>query len=355
MSYLDDHTRYELLYQSAIIRKATSFYEFCYEIEYLVDTQEENDEDFFETFVNGDYEVRIWSEEGHETHDIASFYTACYWVGHLRSIAFLQTFSHLGGVIPSIDSLYTTTEWEEDRRCVENILRVEYDDTMWSYIDKFKNQRVLYYPEHQDEVRWILDCDSIMRLRYPSMQVEVRPHEDGAEIWWAHGPRYLEMAEYLHTHGFRIEDAREGRFGSYTATVPFVPDKKKFQEFQLLDEQDLIVYSGLHPKTLQEAFWKAYAKWIFMKQHPLANIHSSDTCGLCNLYLQDNCNGCPIADMGHYGCSETPFDEWSDLRQKWDEAFPNNRTTYQDKIIKAIDKEIAFIQKVAQKYGLECE
>ena len=64
------------------------------------------------------------------------------------------------------------------------------------------------------------------------------------------------------------------------------------------------------PTTYEEAKEKSIAKWslILKGYSPDDDI---ETCGFCNLYIDLDCEGCPISEAtGCKYCEETPFTSW---------------------------------------------
>jgi len=46
---------------------------------------------------------------------------------------------------------------------------------------------------------------------------------------------------------------------------------------------------------------------------------SSDECSLCNRFLTEHCDGCPIAEItGIPGCAGTPYDECFSAHRDWE-------------------------------------
>lgn len=75
-----------------------------------------------------------------------------------------------------------------------------------------------------------------------------------------------------------------------------------------------------------------------------AKIDAND-CALCNLYVLDGCEGCPVAQRsGHKGCHGSPyFDARFTLAdwRKWPDD-PDRKQAWQ----KACDAEIAFLKSL---------
>jgi len=71
------------------------------------------------------------------------------------------------------------------------------------------------------------------------------------------------------------------------------------------------------PTTYEEAKEKSITKWSL-----ILNGYSPDddieTCGFCNLYIDLDCEGCPIAEAGHQYCEDTPFIPWVATKSRED-------------------------------------
>jgi hypothetical protein len=64
------------------------------------------------------------------------------------------------------------------------------------------------------------------------------------------------------------------------------------------------------PTTYEEAKEKSTIKWSLISDgySPDDDI---ETCGFCNLYIDIDCEGCPISEAtGCKYCEETPFMSW---------------------------------------------
>ena len=63
--------------------------------------------------------------------------------------------------------------------------------------------------------------------------------------------------------------------------------------------------------TKEEALKKSIKKW--KKVRDGAEEHGGDDCALCELYLGQNCMGCPVSGKtGKMGCEGTPFQRWQE-------------------------------------------
>ena len=125
-------------------------------------------------------------------------------------------------------------------------------------------------------------------------------------------------------------------------------NKTLFTTFQVITNnvgREEIVYTGTPPMTLQEAFWKTIAKWEFMRNNPHTYVRSSQTCGLCNLFVTGVCVLCPIQREGYDTCHGSPYTDWMYARQGGDTG----------EITTAIDKELAFLREIAAKYGVSVD
>ena len=65
-------------------------------------------------------------------------------------------------------------------------------------------------------------------------------------------------------------------------------------------------------ETLREAFEKSLEKWRLIIDGFDPHGDDIETCGLCDLYYEENCVGCPIYNITNdVYCERTPFEKWS--------------------------------------------
>jgi hypothetical protein len=74
-----------------------------------------------------------------------------------------------------------------------------------------------------------------------------------------------------------------------------------------------LVYAGVLPENLSQAWKITLSKWAILKNTPTNNDGGSTTCGLC-LFYKRACEKCPIyAYTGEDGCSNTPYPMYNGL------------------------------------------
>lgn len=96
-----------------------------------------------------------------------------------------------------------------------------------------------------------------------------------------------------------------------------------------------LYYDGEKPETPGVALALSEAKWEVIAEKAVIEDGGRTTCGLCMLYYDDNCGGCPIAEYTHTEyCHDTPYYEWIE-----------NKTKSNAK------KELRFIRKVKKHHG----
>lgn len=93
-------------------------------------------------------------------------------------------------------------------------------------------------------------------------------------------------------------------------------------QFHFKKDQDgdiELKYDGDRPTTMSEGMDISIVKWKTIIEYIKTNnvlplCGAMDTCGLCMMYHQDSCNGCPIAEKtGYTFCQNTPHEEWEDI------------------------------------------
>lgn len=75
---------------------------------------------------------------------------------------------------------------------------------------------------------------------------------------------------------------------------------------------------ALKPRTPRQALRASIEKWVFVGALVGCGLGvddgGSDSCALCQLYLDDNCKGCPVRGRtGKRGCRGTPYDKWREF------------------------------------------
>jgi hypothetical protein len=102
-----------------------------------------------------------------------------------------------------------------------------------------------------------------------------------------------------------------------------MPDLKQFDQFQWIGE--FLSYHGPNPLTEQEGFAISIYKWRLVVEAAgeLAGEDAElfdgnlDTCGLCMLYVLEDCIDCPIqGKTNHSMCGGTPYADWVHIRRK---------------------------------------
>jgi hypothetical protein len=102
------------------------------------------------------------------------------------------------------------------------------------------------------------------------------------------------------------------------------------------------------PTTKEEALQASIAKWEFITLHLKNGVEirgdgGKSTCGLCGLYWESTlqgdikCDGCPVAEAGHTGCKNTPYDEFDE----WTES-----DAPESEGLEIANKEIAFLKSL---------
>jgi hypothetical protein len=97
----------------------------------------------------------------------------------------------------------------------------------------------------------------------------------------------------------------------------------------------------------QAALEESIAKWEGIVAGTETD-HGPRNCGLCRLYLDANCFGCPVAKQtGTGGCRSTPYRCYCDLRADQGERHPDT--------IAAAREEVAFLKGLRVPFNLEQE
>lgn len=77
-----------------------------------------------------------------------------------------------------------------------------------------------------------------------------------------------------------------------------------------------LIYKGDVPETKKDALDVSISKWehIIKRFHDMGSFldeGAMSTCGLCMLYIDDNCKDCPVAkkSMAQF-CENSPYIDW---------------------------------------------
>ena len=62
--------------------------------------------------------------------------------------------------------------------------------------------------------------------------------------------------------------------------------------------------------NLEEGVQKTLAKWVLLSINYKDLSSDAISCGLCNIFIDNQCIGCPIEEDGHQGCLGTPYDKF---------------------------------------------
>jgi hypothetical protein len=116
-------------------------------------------------------------------------------------------------------------------------------------------------------------------------------------------------------------------------------------DFVLDTKRDVLEYTGHPPLSVHDAFDISIAKWktiVLLHKDGAGSFYegANTTCGLCMLYWEAHCYGCPIAEhTGTELCHDTPYYNY-DLEDEYNEP--------EDLMLRAQD-EVDFL--VALKEG----
>jgi hypothetical protein len=103
-------------------------------------------------------------------------------------------------------------------------------------------------------------------------------------------------------------------------------------------EEDLILWPAKNALESSIEHWEENAAATSPHE---ANI-GSDKCGLCRLYLKDDCKDCPVAKKtGRLGCHGSPYHEAKEIRDVW-LHYPNEVWT--NRWQAAARKEVEFLK-----------
>jgi hypothetical protein len=106
--------------------------------------------------------------------------------------------------------------------------------------------------------------------------------------------------------------------------------------------------------TLDEAFEASIKKWEFLRDYYRDNSHEPikdggiRSCGLCMLFWENNCKGCPIAETGHAGCVATPYEEYQDIVDK--DSFPPSGIPRNEYLANTCEDEIRLLKRIRDEH-----
>jgi hypothetical protein len=107
----------------------------------------------------------------------------------------------------------------------------------------------------------------------------------------------------------------------------------------------VLEYSGEKILDNTQAWQVTNTKWETIREACLCGYLITDggvnTCGLCALYFyghSEECELCPITEVGYPGCSNTPYEEYQPAVKSGDLAAA----------LRAAEREIEFLTKVNQ-------
>jgi hypothetical protein len=114
------------------------------------------------------------------------------------------------------------------------------------------------------------------------------------------------------------------------------------------DLDSCVLVADSKPDTLEETFEIAFRKWVFLRNYytekrseALVRDSGPTTCGLCMLFIENDCAGCPIAAAGHKRCSETPYENY---------VTATNHDADFNRIAEICDNEIKFLKDILNIY-----
>jgi hypothetical protein len=69
-------------------------------------------------------------------------------------------------------------------------------------------------------------------------------------------------------------------------------------------------HSIIRAHNIHEAFEKTFVKWYLIAKEGAWFNEPASSCGLCNMYYDSNCYGCPIQRYtGYKYCKNTPYND----------------------------------------------
>lgn len=107
-------------------------------------------------------------------------------------------------------------------------------------------------------------------------------------------------------------------------------------------------------------------KWLKEKMNPLelsirkwedivAGVgvdNSSDNCALCHVYLHNDCDGCPVAEVAAGGCIGTPYELYSNLAlEVLTRGLPERKTQadIDKELLEYAKEEVEFLKSLRKK------
>jgi len=75
--------------------------------------------------------------------------------------------------------------------------------------------------------------------------------------------------------------------------------------------EDRLFFIGEYPRTLEEAWDITIKKWETVIENPGVDDSGAMACGLCMLFFDNDCIGCPINKSGYRYCIGTPYTDYA--------------------------------------------
>jgi hypothetical protein len=113
--------------------------------------------------------------------------------------------------------------------------------------------------------------------------------------------------------------------------------------FRIIDST--LEYFGPEPRTAIEAIELSIEKWEFIAENGPVQCGGTSTCGLCMLFIDDECKDCPVTKRGKSYCRNTPY-------QRYELEMERTRPD-QDEAIRAAEEEIEFLESLKEE--IECQ
>jgi hypothetical protein len=99
--------------------------------------------------------------------------------------------------------------------------------------------------------------------------------------------------------------------------------------------------------AIQAALEQSIAKWEGIVAGT-GNDHGPRNCGLCQIFINSNCSGCPVAERaGATCCRNTPYREYCNARADLGERHPST--------LAHAEEEVAFLKSLRVAFDLESE
>lgn len=99
-------------------------------------------------------------------------------------------------------------------------------------------------------------------------------------------------------------------------------------------------------KKTRAALEASIAKWErnAVAEKPTQYLTGWRDCPLCLLYIENDCQGCPVAKAGHEACEGTPYDAAYEARADWGFDYVSKRA--KDRSKTAALAEVAFLKSL---------